>query len=148
MKYRIFIDDNPAGATDWLPIAQAAWHRACRDRHAAQHGGDAVLMIDGRIVASVQPRTGEGHPWPVRDDSVIGTRDIAAAVQQLARIAGVSQAQLADELTVMGLPTAPARLKSIASQETGRRTHASAAEIVALCYAAIAALKKSFNDPR
>jgi len=61
MKYRIFIDEEPAGAADWLPLAQAAWDRASRDRNAAQHGGDATLMIDGRIVASVRPRTGEGH---------------------------------------------------------------------------------------
>lgn len=141
MKYRILLDDAPAGATDWLPVAQAAWDRASRDRDAAQHGGEAVLLIDGRVMTAVQPRTHEGHPWPVRDDHVTDMRDVAKAVQQLARIAGVSAAQLADQLASMGLPTTPARLKSIESQESGRRAHVSAAEIVALCYAAIGVLK-------
>ena len=56
MKYRVFLDDALVGMTDWLPIAQAAWDRAARDRDAAHHGGEAVLMIDGRVVASVRPR--------------------------------------------------------------------------------------------
>lgn len=141
MKYRIFIADEPAGATDWLPIAQAAWHRASRDRDAAQHGGDAVLIIDGRIVASVRPRTGEGWPWPVVSDPVVDLRDVAKAVQQLARAAGVSAAHLADAMTAKGLPTAPARLKSQETQQAGRRTQASAAEIVAMCYAAVGVIK-------
>ena len=141
MKYRILLDDAPVGATDWLPLAQAAWDRAARDRDAAQHGAEAVLLIDGRIVSTVQPRTRDGHPWPMRDDHVTDMRDVAKAVQQLARVAGVSAMQLADQLTNMGLPTTPARLKSIESQEAGRRAYASAAEIVALCYAAIGVLK-------
>lgn len=142
MKYRIFVDDEPAGATDWLPIAQAAWHRATRDRHAAQHGGDAVLMIDGRVVASVRPRTGEGCPWPVSADHIVDLRDVTKAVQQLARVAGVPAAHLADTMTELGLPTAPAHLKSLETQQAGRRTQVCAAEIVALCYAAIHFLKK------
>lgn len=141
MKYRIFIDEEPVGASDWLPLAQAAWDRASRDRHAAQHGGDAVLVIDGRIVASVKPRTRDGHPWPAHDDHIVDLRDVAKAVQQLARIAGVPAERLAQELTDMGLPTAPARLKSIETSEAGRRTSVSAAEIVTLCYAAIGVIK-------
>lgn len=141
MKYRILLDDAPAGSTDWLPVAQAAWDRASRHRDAAQHAGEAVLLIDGRVVAAVQPRTRDGHPWPVPEDHVTDMRDVAKAVQQLARVAGVSAATLADQLTSMGLPTSPARLKSIESQEATRRAHPSAAEIVALCYGAIGVLK-------
>ena len=48
-KYRILLDDAPVGTSDWLPVAQAAWDRAARDRDAAQHGGEAVLLIDGRV---------------------------------------------------------------------------------------------------
>lgn len=142
MKYRIFLDDAPGGASDWLPIAQAAWYRATRDIQTAQHGGDAVLMIDGEIVASVRPRSGEGHPWPVAEDHITNLRDVARAVQQLARVAGVPAAALAQELTTQGLPTAPARLKSMETQQDGRRTHVSPAELVALCYAAIGVIKK------
>ena len=140
MKYRIFLDDEPAGATDWLPVAQAAWDRATRHRDAAQHGGEAVLMVDGQIVASVQPRTLDGHPWPVRDDHVTELRDVAKAVLALARAAGVSPQMLAQAMGDNGLPTTAARLKNISTMEQGRRAATSAAELVAMCYAAIAVL--------
>ena len=70
MKYRILLDDAPVGTSDRLPVAQAAWDRATRHRDAAQHGGEAVLLIDGHVVAAVQPRTLDGHPWPEREDRV------------------------------------------------------------------------------
>ena len=140
MKYRILLDDAPAGASDWLPLAQAAWDRAARDRDAAQHGGEAVLLIDGRVVASVQPRTLEGHPWPVRDDHVTDLRDAAKAVLALARAAGVDAHALAQAMGDNGLPTTAARLKNVSTMEQGRRSATSAAELVAMCYAAIAVL--------
>ena len=141
MKYRILLDDAPVGMTDWLPIAQAAWDRAARDRDAAQHGGEAVLLIDGRVVAAVQPRTLDGHPWPVREDRVTDLRDAAKAVLALARAAGVDARALAQAMTDSGLPTTPARLKNISTTEQGRRSATSPAELVAMCYAAIAVLK-------
>lgn len=140
MKYRIFLDDEPVGATDWLPVAQAAWDRAARDRDAAQHGGEAVLLIDGHVVAAVQPRTLDGHPWPVREDRVTDLRDVAKAVLALARAAGVSPQMLAQAMGDNGLPTTAARLKNISTMEQGRRAATSAAELVAMCYAAIAVL--------
>ncbi len=141
MKYRILLDDAPVGSTDWLPLAQAAWDRATRHRDAAQHAGEAVLLIDGRVVASVQPRTLDGHPWPVRSDSVVGLRDAAKAVLLLARAAGVDAQALAQAMADSGLPTAPARLKNISTMEQGRRSATSPAELVAMCYAAVAVLK-------
>lgn len=141
MKYRILLDDAPVGATDWLPIAQAAWDRASRDRDAAQHGGEAVLLIDGRVVASVQPRTLEGHPWPVQSDPVTDLRDAAKAILALARAAGVDAQALAQAMGDSGLPTTRARLKNISTLEQGRRSATSPAELVAMCYAAVATLK-------
>ncbi len=140
MKYRIFLDDEPVGATDWLPVAQAAWDRATRHRDAAQHGGEAVRMVDGQSVASVQPRTLDGHPWPVREDRVTDLRDVAKAVLALARAAGVDAHALAQAMGDNGLPTTAARLKNVSTMEQGRRSATSPAELVAMCYAAIAVL--------
>ena len=141
MKYRILLDDAPVGATDWLPIAQAAWDRATRHRDAAQHGGEAVLLIDGRVVASVQPRTLDATPWPVPSDHVTDLRDAAKAVLMLARTAGVDAQALAQALTDSGFPTTRARLKDISTVERGRRSATTPAELVAMCYAAVAVLK-------
>lgn len=141
MKYRIFLDDAPVGMTDWLPVAQAAWDRAARHRDAAQHGGEAVLMVDGKVVASVQSRTLDGHIWPVSDDRVTDMRDVAKAVLTLARTVGVDAQALAKAMGNNGLPTTTSRLKSISTTEQGRRTHVTAAEIVVMCYAAISAIK-------
>lgn len=141
MKYRILLDDEPVGATDWLPVAQAAWDRATRHRDAAQHGGEAVLMVDGQIVASVQPRTLDGHPWPLREDRVTDLKDAAKAVLALTRAAGVDAQTLTQAMADNGLPTTRARLKDISTMEQGRRSATSPAELVAMCYAAIAVLK-------
>ena len=141
MKYRILLDEAPVGATDWLPIAQAAWDRATRHRDAAQHGGEAALLIDGHVVAAVQPRTLDGHPWPVRGDHVTDLRGAAKAVIALARAAGVDAQALAQAMTDSGLPTTRARLKDISTVERGRRSATTPAELVAMCYAAVAVLK-------
>ena len=146
MKYRILLDDAPVGTSDRLPVAQAAWDRATRHRDAAQHGGEAVLIVDGRVVASVQPRTLDGHPWPVRDDHVTELRDVAKAVLALARAAGVDAHALAQAMGDNGLPTTAARLKNISTMEQGRRSATSAAELVAMCYAAIAVLNSKGNS--
>ena len=146
MKYRILLDDAPVGTSDRLPVAQAAWDRATRHRDAAQHGGEAVLLIDGHVVAAVQPRTLDGHPWPVREDRVTDLRDVAKAVLALARAAGVDAHALAQAMGDNGLPTTAARLKNISTMEQGRRSATSAAELVAMCYAAIAVLNSKGNS--
>ena len=97
-------------------------------------------LVDGQIVASVQPRTLDGHPWPVREDRVTDLRDVAKAVLALARAAGVSPQMLAQAMGDNGLPTTAARLKNISTMEQGRRSATSPAELVAMCYAAIAVL--------
>ena len=146
MKYRILLDDAPVGTSDRLPVAQAAWDRATRHRDAAQHGGEAVLLIDGHVVAAVQPRTLDGHPWPVREDRVTDLRDVAKAVLALARAVGVDAHALAQAMGDNGLPTTAARLKNISTMEQGRRSATSAAELVAMCYAAIAVLNSKGNS--
>lgn len=142
-EYRIYLNEELLCKTDWLPRAQAAWDRASRDRDGAQHGGLAVLLKDGVEVAAVRPRTGEGWSWPDRATPLVGPRDVAAAVQQLARLAGVSAADLAEQMTTQGLPTNPARLKSITTLQLGRSASVSCAEVVSMCYAAIAAIKSN-----
>lgn len=140
--YEIYLNDELVGRSDWPPVAQAAWDRAARDRDSAQHGGEAALWKDGQKIASVQPRTGAGHPWPDQATEIVGLRDLAAAILQLSRIAGADARVVAEKLTEMGMPTNPARLKSIAATESGRRTATTPAELVSLCYAAIGALKR------
>lgn len=141
MKYRILLDDAPAGASDWLPIAQAAWARVSRERDAAQHGGEAVLIVDGRIVAAVQPRLPGGHPWPVPGDPVTDMQDLAKAIIALARAAGVGPQDLAQAMTNKGLPTTISRMKAVSTLDETRRSHVEPAELVAVCYAAIGAIK-------
>lgn len=138
MKYRIFISDEPAGATDWLPIAQAAWNCA-----VAQLGAEVALMIDGQVVCTVTPRRGqENHPWPVCADHVTDLRDVAKAVLALARAAGVSGIDVADGMTAQGLPTSRSRLKHISTAQERLQAGTTPAEIVAMCYGAIGALKQ------
>jgi Lon protease-like protein len=143
MKFRLYVEEELVCHTDWLPMVKAAWSRFSRDRDLAQHGGQLVLLKDDRQLANVQARTGQGWPWPDRETQEVDLRDAAAAVQQLARVAGVPAAALAEELTAQGLPTTPARLKSMSTQQDGRRTNVSPAELVTLCYAAIGVLKKA-----
>ena len=137
--------------TDWRPVAIAAWHRATTDWNAARDGDDIELLIDGECVSRVHaPKTGQNYPWPVAEDSEPDIRDIAAAVLQLCRAAGVSAGDLSDSMTSLGLPTTRSRLKSISTIEPGRQSNASEAEIVAMCYAGVGKIKSmsSPNDPR
>lgn len=71
----------------------------------------------------------------------VGGRDVAHAILLLAKVAGAAQAAVAQELTAAGVPTSPARLKSITTDQPGRRTEVSNAELVSICYAAIGVLK-------
>ena len=140
-EYRIYLDDELLSKTEWPPIAQAAWSRASRDRDAAQHGGHVVILKDGVELCAGRPRTAEGLLWPDSATPEAGPREVAAAIQQLARAAGVSAHELADQLTLTGLPTTPARLKSMTTLQSGRRTFVADAELVALCYAAVGVIK-------
>ena len=143
MNDRGYTDEIETGSTDWLPVAQAAWHRATRDRDAAQRGGEAVLLIDGQSVAAAPVRRSEGHPWPVRGDHQDSPRDVALAILMLARMAGVPPQDLAEEMTRLGLPTTRSRLKSISTTEIGRRSAVSESELIVMCHAAAALLKQS-----
>lgn len=140
-KFKIFLDGKLICATDWPPMAQAAWSRVSRDRNSAQRDGQAVLEIDGKVVVDDYPTTLRGLPWPQSAGEEINARHAAGAIMQLARIAGVSQDELSDEMTASGLPTNPARLKSMSTMQDGRRTFVSHAELVVICYAAIGAIK-------
>lgn len=137
MKYRIFIDDEPAGAADWLPIAQAAW-----DCAVVQLGAEVTLMIDGQVVCTVTPRRGQDYRWPIRTDHVTDLRDVAKAVLALALAAGVSDVEIADGMTDQGLPTSRSRLKRISTTQERLQVRTSPAEIVSMCYGAIEMMKK------
>ncbi len=139
MKYRIFVNDEPVCATDWLPTAQAGWARAMCDYDAARHGGDVVLLVDGQVAASTRPYA--GRAWPLVDDHVVDMRDVAQAVLTMSRAAGIRPQALAQAMTDNGLPTTPSRLKSISTTERHRQSSTSAAEIVAMCYAAMSVLR-------
>ena len=145
--YKVFLDGQLVCKTDWPPLAQAAWSRVSRDRESAQRDGQAVLEVDGRVLADGYPTTGSGLPWPQGAGEEINARNVAGAIMQFARVAGVSQEELSDELTAAGLSTNPARLKSMSTMQQGRRTFVCEAELVVLCYAAIGVLKNKQPKP-
>lgn len=142
-EYRIYLDDELLCKTDWLPRAVAAWDRASRDRNSAQHGGLAVILKNNQMLASVQPQTLHGHPWPDAAAPEPALRDLAAAIQQLAFCAGVKASDIAQQMTAAGLPTTRSRLDSIKTLQQGKRANVSAAELIVFCYGAIAAIKEN-----
>ncbi len=142
-QYRIYLEEELLCKTDWPPMAQAAWHRASRDRDAAQHGGEAVILKDGRELARVQPRTVVGHPWPDRDVSVADMRDVIKTMLTMLRHAGIDTNALAQSCTEADLPMTRARIDALRGSTPGKRTAVCEAEIVVLLSAAIPLLKKS-----
>lgn len=140
--YRIYLDEELLCKTDWPPMAQAAWHRASRDRDAAQHGGEAVIIKDGNTLARVQPRTGVGHPWPDRDVAESDLRDVVKTMLTMLRHAGIDTQTLAQSCTGSGLPMTRARIDALRGSTPGKRTAVCEAEIVCLLSAAIPLLKK------
>jgi hypothetical protein len=140
-EYRIYIDEELLCKTDWPPMAQAAWHRASRDRDAAQHGGEAVIIKDGQELARVQSRTGVGHPWPDRDTNVSDMHDVVKTLMTMLRHAGIDAVALAQSCSETGLPMTRARIDALRGSTPGKRTAACEAEIVCLLSAAIPLLK-------
>jgi hypothetical protein len=140
-EYRIYLNDELLCCTDWPPMAQAAWNRAARDRDAAQHGGQAILLKDGVGLARVRPQILHGHPWPDTAVPECELRDVLKAVLIVLRHAGVDAVALADSATAAGLPTTRARIDALRGTTPGKRTAVCAAEVMALLYAAIPLLK-------
>lgn len=140
--YRIYLDDELLCKTDWPPRAQAAWHRASRDRDAAQHGGEAVIIKDEIELARVQPRTGFGHPWPDCDVVVSDMHDVVKTMLTMLRHAGINTPMLAQACTDAGLPMTRARIDALRGSTPGKRTAVCEAEVVVLLSAAIPLLKK------
>lgn len=141
-EYIIRVAGEIRCSTSWRPMAIAAWNRATCDWNGAISGGEVELLVDGEVIECAQAKSGKVIPWPVRGDVEPDIRDVAAAVLQLCRAAGVSAGDLADAMTRDGLPTTRSRLKSISTIEGGRQSGAGAAEIVAMCYSAITAIKQ------
>lgn len=140
-EYRIYLDDELICKTDWPPMAQAAWHRAARERNAAQNGCRAVFFKDGQCLADVQPRTQIGHPWP--DQSAeCDLRDIVKASLTLLRHAGVDVIDVADAMTKSGIPTTRSHIDAMRGSTPGKRAEVSVADVVCLLYAAIPLLQK------
>jgi hypothetical protein len=142
-EYRIYLNDELLCKTDWPPRAQAAWHRASRDRDAAQHGGEAIILKDGRELARVQPRTGAGHPWPDSDVGVADMHDVVKTMLTMLRHAGIDTPALAQSCTDAGLPMTRARIDALRGSTPGKRTAVCEAEVVVLLSAAIPLLKKN-----
>ena len=138
-EYRIYINDELFVRATWPPIAVAGWHRAVRDTAAGREGGSAVLLKDGREIAATRNDSFRGDQWPDGDEP--GLNDAAGAILLLARAAGIGQRELADAMTESGLPTTRGRLDSIRSKPGPGRSQTSAAELVAMCYAAVGKLR-------
>lgn len=141
-KYTLHLDGQTVVQTTWLPLAVAGWERYSRDLLAAQHGGELVLAKDGDELARVQPTSAIlGIPWPDKSAEPPNLTDLAAAIQQLARAAGVSVNDLATEMTASGLSTSRSRLDRIKSRDPVKNANTSAAELIVMCHAAVTVLK-------
>lgn len=138
-QYRVYMNDELLSATDWPPVAVAAWHRATHDTAAGREGGIVVLQKDERVIASVGNSSFSGRRWP--DGPEPDLNDLAAALQQLTRAAGVDVKALADAATAMGLPTTRGRLDSIRARNKADKSQTNPAELIVLCYAAISAIR-------
>lgn len=141
-EYRIYIDDELLCKTDWPPMAQAAWHRAGRDRDAAQHDGMAVLLKDSVELARVRPRTGIGHPWPDKSVAESNGHDLVKTLITMLRRADIDAQELAQSCTAAGLPMSRARIDALRGSTAGKRTAVCEAEVVCLMSAAIPLLQK------
>ena len=136
MSYIVKHNGRVIAATDWSPLAQAAWHRATRDQNA---GGVVELLKDGRPIATHRIVGGRGARWP--NGPECGLQDIAKAVIQLLRDDDWDTKQIAEAMTRLGLPTSRARVDAMRGS-AGRSIEMSAAEIVTLIYAALNEYKR------
>lgn len=135
-EYRVYLDDELLCKTEWSAMAQAAWHRAARDRNAAQHGGQAVLVKDGKFIVKVQPRMPQGHPWPDPATPVADMHSVVKAALNLLRHAGFDIKQVAAAMTDQGLPTTRARLDALRGGPADKSAIVCPAELVVLLDAA------------
>lgn len=135
MTYIIKHNGQTIAASDWAPLAQAAWHRATRDQHA---GGVVELLKDGRLTASHRIVGGCGARWP--EGPECGLQDIVKAAIQLLRDDGWDTKQIAEAMTKMGLPTSRARVEAMRGS-AGRSIEMSAAEVVTMLYAVLSEYK-------
>lgn len=134
------MNDELVANTDWLPVAAAAWHRATRDTGAGRAGGDVLLQKDGRTLVATRNDKYRGESWP--DGREPDMNDLAAAMQLLARAAGVDVKALAESMTNLGLPTTRARLDSIRARKREDQSKTSPAELIVMCYAAVGDIKR------
>lgn len=135
--YSIYLDEQLLCETDWPPMAQAAWNRVGRDRNAAQHGGQAVMKKDGRILACGRPQTLKGLPWPDPDFPESNLRDVVKALLLLLRHEGWDARKIAEAMTASGLPTTRARIDALRGSTQGKRTEVTASELVVLISAVL-----------
>lgn len=145
-EYRIYLDEELICKTAWPPQAQAAWHRASRDRDAAQHSGQAVLLKDGQELANVQPRTLIGHPWSDKAEPVVGLHEVAKSLNLLLRHQGFDTRQLADKMTARGLPTTRAHIDALRGTTQGKRAEVAPCELVVMIDAMVSLLKTEAQD--
>jgi hypothetical protein len=141
-EWRIYQGNTLYCQTDWAPMAVAAWDRAARDTNNDDERREVVLERDGQLLERVLPRRA-GHPWPDSSTTVPELGDVAAAILQLARAAGIDATALADQMTRRGLPTARSRLDRIRTISRDNSAHTSSAELMAMCYAAVGILRSN-----
>jgi hypothetical protein len=139
--YTIKLDGELICETEWAPMAQAAWHRVSRERNAAQHGGHAELVKDGRVIAYGRPQLQAGIPWP-ESENTCDLRDVLKALLLLLRHDGWDARELADAMTALGLPTTRARIDALRGSTQGKRTEVTAAEIVVMLSAVLNEYKR------
>lgn len=141
--WRVSIGAEILCETTWPVIAQAAWGRASRHRNYAQHGGLAVLQKDGKVIASVQPRTREGHPWPDNSTPQPDWHDVVKQLVLLLKDDGWDAKEIAEAMTDLGLPTSRARIDALRGSTPGRRAAVQPAELVVLLQAVLAKYRQS-----
>ena len=141
-QYLIRLNGDPVCETDWPPMAEAAWHRASRDRNTAQHGGHAELLKDGRVIASGLPQLKTGIPWPATEESC-DLRSVLNTLLLLLRHDGWDAKELAAAMTERGLPTTRGQIDSLRGSTQGKRREVHPAELVVLLNAVLNEYKQT-----
>lgn len=138
-EYRVYLDGALTCATEWQPMAEAAWNRATRHRD----GGLAELELDGRILASVEAGRGRSAGWPDQDTAACDLRDVLKNLLLLLRHDGWDAREIADAMTARGLPTTRARIDALRGSTPGKRTEVTPAELVVLISSILSEYKRT-----
>lgn len=137
-EYQVYLDGQLVCASEWPPMAQAAWQRVTRHRD----GGRAVICKDGRVLADVEARRGYATPWPDAETPECDLRDVLKSLLLLLRHDGWDAREIADAMSAQGLPTTRARIDALRGSTPGKRTEVTPAELTVLLSAILSDYKK------